>query len=621
MTLHGPECLPGGRVRFSVWAPRANEVVLALEDGRRISLAAGKYGYHSVVVSEAGPGTLYRYLLDGKGPYPDPASRSQPSGVEGPSCVVDLPKPSCTSWRGIPLSSYVICEIHVGTFSDRSSFAAIEDELEWLSKAGYSAIELMPVGEFPGSRNWGYDGVFPFAAQSTYGGPYGLASLVAAAHQRSIAVVLDVVYNHIGPESSALEHYGPYLSGSYSTPWGQPPNLDGPGSDAVRAFFIENACYWVKEVGVDGLRLDAVHAIIDPTASPFLSELSRTIHALGRHLGRIVTVVGESSANDPLLSKPVEAGGTGLDGQWNDDFHHAAHVAVTNDRSRWFADYDGLADLAKAVRHGFVMEGRYSIPRGRRHGLPSPTPPGDSLVIFAQNHDQIGNAGLGNRLTSIVDLQAQFPLAALLLLSPFVPLRFMGEEYGETAPFAYFTSHTDPDLIRAVRQGRAAEVGSDSELQLLENLDRSAWLTAMLDPQDPSTFTRCIPDRSLSSSGVHSELLKWQRDLCRLRQSLPCLGSLEPARTQTAIDPNIGAITIRRAAEPYLDAVEVVIVCVLSPKEAVISSPLIAGNDLVVLLCHGAGGLTQGAVLPGTEMQLGPWGVAVLEASSRGDRR
>jgi maltooligosyltrehalose trehalohydrolase len=620
VSLHGPRLLGDGRTVFRVWAPAISDVTLVLADGREASCAPVDGGYHEVAVRDAGPGTRYRYLLDGAGPFADPASRWQPDGVDGPSAVVGARRRAGAAWRGLALSAQVICEIHVGTFSPVGTFAGVVEALDDLADAGYTAIECMPLAEFPGTRNWGYDGVFPFAVQSSYGGPEGLTELTAAAHERGIAVLVDVVYNHVGPEGAVHGHYGPYFTDRYRTPWGDAVNVDGPGSDAVRAYFIEHACYLVRELGVDGLRLDAVHEIVDTSASPFLAELTSALAALGRALGRTVTVTAESPANDPRLTTPVTAGGLGCDASWDDDLHHALRSTLTGEHDRYFEDFSGIDDLAVASARGWVLTGRRSRTFGRRHGVPLPVgATGDRLVVFAQNHDQVGNAGWGKRLAAVLPLDAQYPIAATILLAPFVPLRFMGEEYGEMAPFHFFTSHSDPALVEAVRRGRALEHGgTDAD--------------AIVDPADPTTFEACRLDRSLTRDPAHRALLDWQRELLAIRRAEPSLGSLEPSHATTQSDRASATVSVLRRANDYLAAPVVATVCRFaghpsesagspaSPGAVAVELPLLAGHTWQVRAAHGAPGLDVGAILDGLggspTIRLESYAALVLVASN-----
>ncbi|MDA8309140.1 MAG: malto-oligosyltrehalose trehalohydrolase [Actinomycetota bacterium] len=598
---HGAFLRDDARTRFSVWAPRAQRVDLVLGDEVAGALDPTSCGYH-VGVFAAPAGTRYRYLLDGRGPFADPASRSQPDGVHGPSEVVvrHLADP-VASWRGVPLGAQVICEVHVGTFAATGTFDGVAAALDHLAGAGYNVIELMPVSAFPGDRNWGYDGVFPFAVHVAYGGRRGLARLCGAAHRRGVAVVLDVVYNHFGPEGFVFDEFGPYTTDRYRTPWGDAVNVDGEGSDEVRRFFVEHALSAVRELGVDGFRLDAVHAITDRTASPFVAELGAAVHAESRRIGRVLTVVAESPDDDPRLPSARSAGGMGLDGVWNDDFHHALRVTLTGQSDRYFGDYDGVGDFASACTDGFVVAGRVSPSRGRLHGA-RPAEPlcGDRLVVFAQNHDQIGNGGFGRRLAAELPPAAQFPVAAAVLCSGWVPLRFMGEEYGETAPFHYFTDHQDPALAAAVRRGRSEEIGASGP--------------SVPDPQDPETFSACRPDRSLARVGVHRELLAWQRLLLELRRAEPALGSLEPARSACWYDASTRSWVLLRRADRFLGGRPIAVAATMRDEPATLRPELLAGCRLEVLAARGAHDVADAQDVPRLELE--PYGVLIAAVVS-----
>jgi len=510
--------LGDGRCSFRVWAPRAQQVELRLvaPDRRIIPLRRGERGYHEVVAESVDPGTLYFYRLDGEKERPDPASRFQPEGVHGPSQVVDSRFSwDDASWLGLPLRDYIIYELHVGTFTGEGTFAAVVPHLEQLNELGITALEIMPVAQFPGSRNWGYDGTYPFAVQTSYGGLDGLKHLVNASHQRGLAVVMDVVYNHLGPEGNYLEDFAPYFSDRYRTPWGLAINFDGPYSDEVRRFFIENALSWVTEFHVDALRIDAVHAIPDFSARPFLEELAEAVHAQAKRLNRRIYLMAESDLNDSRLIRPPEFGGFGLDAQWNDDFHHALHTLLTGERTGYYEDFGEIRHLAKALREGFVYSGAYSGYRRRRHGNPSVAIPADRFVVFAQNHDQVGNRPGGERLSRLVSFEALKLAAGIVFLSPSIPLLFMGEEYGEIAPFEYFVSHSDPSLIEAVRGGRREEFAA------------FRWQGAPSDPQDESAFLRAKLNRELQYGGDHRILLEFYRELIRLRKAYPALSTLK----------------------------------------------------------------------------------------------
>jgi maltooligosyltrehalose trehalohydrolase len=526
-----------GGVEFTVWAParRRVEVVVTGPRGQRVEMVPGASGYHSVFVEGLGPGARYRFALDSEPELADPASRAQPEGVHGDSEVIDPDFMwSDDRWRGPGLCEYVIYELHVGTFTDDGTFDGVIDRLDALAELGVTAIELMPVAEFPGTRNWGYDGVFPYAAQSSYGGPDGLRRLVDAAHGRGLAVVLDVVYNHLGPEGNVLPEYGPYFTDRYRTPWGEALNFDGPGSDAVRRYFVDNAIQWLDEFHIDALRLDAVHAIADPSAYPFVEQLSDAVHAFGAGSPRPAFVIAESAANDSRLVTAKTEGGIGCDAQWNDDFHHALHAVLTGERDGYYADFGAVSDLAVSYREAFVYAHRYSVFRDLHHGRSARGLPGERFVVFDQNHDHVGNRAYGDRLVSLVGVDGARVAATAVLLSPFVPLLFMGEEYAETRPFPYFVSHTDPELVEAVRRGRAEEFGLDP--------------AHALDPQSEATFLSAKLDWSARGREPNAALLRWYRSLLQLRSERPALAELDPSRCTTEVFEEARALVVRRDA-------------------------------------------------------------------------
>jgi maltooligosyltrehalose trehalohydrolase len=514
---------------FRVWAPQARSVdVRLLDGGRLVALDRAPGGYFT---GHAGcrAGARYRVVLDGGPELPDPASRSQPDGVHGPSEVVDLGEYrwSDAGFSALPLPDNVLYELHVGAFSRGGTFSSAVEWLDDVASLGVTAVEIMPVAQFPGRRNWGYDGVFPFAVQNSYGGARGLQHFVDECHGRGLAVVLDVVYNHLGPEGNVLPQYGPYLTDRYRTPWGPAVNLDGPDSDAVRDYFVANALQWFDAFHVDGLRLDAVHELVDRSPVPFLADLSEAAAEASARLGRPCWLIAESAANDPRTVTPRAAGGLGMDAQWNDDFHHAAHVAVTSEHSGYYADYTGARDVARAMAQGFVYQGQRSSFRRRRHGAPSEAIDPSRFVVFAQNHDQVGNRADGARLSTLVPPDRLFVLAALVLLAPGLPLLFMGEEYGETAPFAYFVDHSDPELLDAVRRGRAEE-------------HQESAATAP-DPADPETFERAVLDHAGSAAEPHRVLRERYRSLASLRAQEPALRrSTRAATTAAAWGPVVG---------------------------------------------------------------------------------
>jgi len=533
----GATCLRDGSCQFRVWAPLAQEVEIHIvaPQERTPSLVRDEQGYHHAIVEAVGPGSLYLYRLDGQRECPDPASRFQPQGVHGPSQVVDSHFAwEDERWSGLPLPDYIFYEIHVGTFTPEGTFEAITAHLDDLRDLGITAVELLPLAQFPGSRNWGYDGVYPFAVQNSYGGPESLKRLVSACHQRGLAVVLDVVYNHLGPEGNYLGNFAPYFTDRYQTPWGTAVNFDGPYSDEVRRFFVENALYWITDFHVDALRIDAVHAIPDLSAHPFLEELALAVHEKGERFNRQVHVLAESALNDTRVIRSRELGGYALDAQWNDDFHHALHALLTGERSGYYTDFSHLEDLKKAFREGFVYSGQYSRYRKRRHGNSSRNLPAHQFIVFAQNHDQVGNRMRGERLTELISFEGVKLAAGVVLLSPFLPLLFMGEEYGETARFPYFVSHSDPALIEAVRQGRREESMAFE------------WRGEPPDPQNEATFLSAKLNHHMRHRGHHTDLLKFYKELILARKEIPALAHLSTENMEVNEDESEKLLILRR---------------------------------------------------------------------------
>jgi maltooligosyltrehalose trehalohydrolase len=552
-----------------VWAPAAERVdVLFPHQGRAVPLEPAAHGYHSAIVSEVLPGARYLYRLNGERTLPDPASRSQPDGVHEPSEVID-PRSfpwSDGDWRGLPLAGLVLYELHVGTFSPEGTFDGVVPHLDELVELGVTAVEIMPVSQFPGSRNWGYDGAYPYAAQSSYGGAAGLARLVDRCHRRGLAVVLDVVYNHLGPEGNYLSEFGPYFTDRYRTPWGAAINFDGPGSDEVRRYFIGNGMGWLGDFHFDGLRIDAIHGIVDTSAHPFLQELEEAKQRLEGRVGRRLHLIAESDLNDSRIVARREVGGFGLDAQWNDDFHHSLHAMVTGEDTGYYGDFGSMWHLTRAIGEGYVYSGQYSAFRGRRHGNSSREIPAERFVIFDQNHDQVGNRARGERLSALVSFEALKLAAGTLLLSPGLPLLFMGEEYGETAPFQYFVSHTDPGLVESVRRGRTAEFASFE------------WAGAAPDPQDEGTFLRSKLDHSLKGKEQHRMLLELYRELLRLRREHSALALLSRDHMEIASEEGERTMTLRR-----WDADEEAL-AVMNFGEAPAAAPIPAGRPWRLLL-------------------------------------
>ena len=533
----GATYLGNGRCQFIVWAPVIQKVEVHIVSPKEliVPLVRDVQGYHQAIVEGVEPGCLYFYRLDSKRERPDPASRFQPRGVHGPSQVVDPHFPwEDQTWLGLPLEEYIVYELHVGAFTEEGTFDAIVPYLDELNDLGITAVELMPIGQFPGNRNWGYDGAYPFAVQDSYGGPEGLKRLVNTCHQKGLAVVLDVVYNHLGPEGNYIADFGSYFTDRYKTPWGAGLNFDGPYSDEVRRFFIENAIYWLTEFHIDALRLDALHAILDISSYPFLEELSVAFHKQMEQLKRKAYLIGESAANNARLIRPRELGGYGLDAQWNDDFHHSLHVLLTGEQNGYYQDYGQLQDLVKAFQEGFVYSGQYSHYRQRRHGVSSRDIPAHQFAVFGQNHDQVGNRADSERLSKLVSFEALKLAAGTILLSLFVPLVFMGEEYGETAPFPYFVSHSEPALIEAVRRGRREEFATFQ------------WQSELYNPQDETTFLAAKINHKLREEGQHQTLLGLYKELIQLRKATPALACLSKDRMEVLGYEKERIIFIRR---------------------------------------------------------------------------
>ena len=534
-----------GATTFTVWAPNARTLGLRVHTGSAAgdhSLARDERGVFTTTIPGVHPGDDYAYRIDGGVERPDPVSRWQPDGVHGPSRVVDPDAFAWTdqAWKGIEMPDFVIYELHVGTFTPAGTFDAIIPRLAALRELGVTVIELMPIAQFPGERNWGYDGVQLYAPQNSYGGPDALKRLVNAAHAEGLAVALDVVYNHVGPEGNYLAEFGPYFTHVYRTPWGPAVNYDGPHSDEVRHFIIENACYWVREFHVDALRLDAIHGIFDFRAVHLTEALTERVHRTATTLGRRVQIIAESDLNDPRLLRPVEVGGYAMDAQWSDDFHHAVHVALTGERAGYyqgFAEHGDIRAIADALARRFVFQGQYASHRQREHGAPAGDVSAEHFVVYLQNHDQVGNRAAGERLGALVSPRAREVGAALLLLAPYVPLIFMGEEYGEPSPFLYFVSHADRDLVESVRRGRRREFES------------FGWEGEVPDPQAIETFERSRIHFELGREGAHAAVRAMYRELLAIRRAEP---ALRPGAARITVRSDAGArwIAMRLDAPP-----------------------------------------------------------------------
>jgi maltooligosyltrehalose trehalohydrolase len=580
---------------FLVWAPRHDAMAVRIyHDGGADDhqLRPSGRGYLSAVVVHVGEAPDYRFVLADGRTVPDPASAWQPEGVHGPSRGYD---PLGFAWHDAGfsaprLSELVTYEIHVGAFTPAGTFDAAIERLDDLAELGVTAVELMPVAAFPGVRNWGYDGVFPFAAQASYGGPAGLQRLVDACHRRGLAVILDVVYNHLGPEGNVLGDFAPYFTDMYATPWGAAVNVAEAGSDEVRRYFTENAVRWLREFHFDGLRLDAIHGIVDPTASPFLRELTVTVARLSIDLGRHLFLIAESADNNPAVISSPDVGGLGFDAQWSDDFHHALHAVLTGERDSYYADYGPLLDLARAINDGFVYQGDYSVFRGRRHGAPPRGIPLDRFVVCAQNHDQVGNRAGAERLSALVSFPAARLAAAVLLLSPATPLLFMGEEYAEAAPFPYFVDHGDPQLLEAVRQGRAEEFHRAVD---------------DLDPAAESTFKQAQLGWSQRESGSGARMLATYQALLACRRDNPVLTEPDALESTASVDGHlltllrrVGGVAAFAVFNVADEPVEVTMPVLRPTWRMVMTSetdaepawwPTLAGGDRIPLGAYGFG--------------------------------
>jgi maltooligosyltrehalose trehalohydrolase len=501
----------GSATEFRVWAPKAHRVTIRLVGKGDREMQRGSDGLFTLAASDAHPGDRYFYLIDGDPlPVPDPVSRYLPEGVHGPSEIVDPNAFRWTdgSWGGVEYRDYILYELHVGTFTPEGTFDAVIGRLDYLKELGITAIELLPVAAFPGKRNWGYDGVSMYAAQESYGGPEGLRRLVDAAHAKGLAIIIDVVYNHVGPEGNYLSRFGPYFTSKHKTPWGDAINYDDEGSEFVRSYVIENALYWVREYHADGLRLDAVHAIKDDGKTHLLAEMSSRLQEFASQAGRKIALMAETDENSPKYVKPRSQGGFGLDGIWSDDFHHAAHTLFTGESEGYYQDYGTLDHLVRSINEGFTYQGETFKFWGKPRGESSEGMPPEAHIVCIQNHDQVGNRATGDRLTSLVPLGIRKLMAALLLLAPETPLLWMGQESDEPNPFQFFTDYGDPQLQKAVTDGRRKE---------FEGFSSFAG-DAVPDPQDPATFTNSKLSWDLSPE--RELMLDWYRQLIALRKQL-----------------------------------------------------------------------------------------------------
>jgi maltooligosyltrehalose trehalohydrolase len=521
---------------FEVWAPRARTLAVSI-GGKAHPMQSSPHGWWKAEVSAAGPGTDYGFNIDGGAPLPDPRSAYQPHGVHALSRVVDQSAFHWTdrNWQARPLSSALVYELHIGTFTSKGTFRSTLNRLNYLADLGVTHVELMPINEFSGDWGWGYDGVDLYAPHHAYGTPGDLKELVDTCHAKGLAVLLDVVYNHLGPSGNYLDRFGPYFTQAYKTPWGPAVNLDHHGSDEVRRFLSGNAVMWLRDYHFDGLRLDAIHAFHDRSALSFLEELAVEVDTLSAQLGRHLVLIAESDLNDPRIVTCREAGGFGIDAQWSDDFHHALHAVLTAETNGYYQDFGSLAKLATALRQAFVHTGTYSAFRNRIHGKATAGLSGHRFLAYSQNHDQVGNRAHGDRLCHLLSLGRQKIAAALVLTSPFVPMLFQGEEFCASAPFQYFTQHEDIELARNVSAGRRSEFSA------------FGWNPEDLpDPQAHATFERAKLFWDELQSEPHASLLAWYKKLITLRRSLSSLTDGRLDRVNVAFDERANWLVMKR---------------------------------------------------------------------------
>lgn len=518
----------------NVWAPDAKEVTLQTGNAQ-LNLTKQERGYWTLDTDKIKAGTTYWFKVDGK-QLPDPASLLQPEGVHGPSEAVDLTSFNWTDqqWQNTLLSDYIIYELHTGTFSAEGDFKGIEEKLDYLIDLGITAIEIMPVSQFPGDRNWGYDGVFPFATQNSYGGPQGMQQLVNACHNKGLAVILDVVYNHIGPEGNYFGRFGSYFTDKYHTPWGAAINFDDAGCDEVRRYFIENVLMWLRDFHIDALRMDAVHAIRDFSPVHILQEITEHVAQLAQQSCKTHYLIAECDLNDARYITPVQKGGYGFDAQWIDEFHHALRVAAGGERNGYYTDFNGIADLANAYQNGYVYHGQYSEQRQKTFGTQTDGINGRQFVVFSQNHDQVGNRMLGERSSQLFSFGMQKLMAGAVMISPFLPMLFMGEEWSETNPFQFFVSHTDKKLIEAVRKGRKAEFA-----------DFHAEGEAP-DPQAVSTLENSKLNWTLPHKGQHQLMLNYYKTLISLKKQQPAFKNTDRNNMSVKVDEAAQTLIIQR---------------------------------------------------------------------------
>ncbi|TVQ09542.1 MAG: malto-oligosyltrehalose trehalohydrolase [Bacteroidetes bacterium] len=525
---------------INLWAPHARKLAIEIEGKETIVLNKKGRGFWHALPDNLQPGDRYKLRINEKDSFPDPASLSQPDGVHGASECIDLntiKKIHDSNWQGVALKDLVIYELHTATFTPEGTFAGIAGKLDYLKDLGVNAIKILPIASFPGERNWGYDGAFPYAVQQSYGGPVEFAKLVKACHEKGIAVILDVVYNHLGPEGNYLGAFGPAFTGKYTTPWGKAINYDDAWCDGVRQFFLENALMWLRDFHVDGLRLDAVHAIKDFSPKHFLRELSEKVIELNRESGKNHFLIAECDLNDTRYIKPVEKDGYGMDAQWCDEWHHSLHALLTGEKNGYYTDFGTTEQLVKSFNHAYVFTGGYSPHRRKIFGTPTEGQPGERFVVFTQNHDQTGNRLMGDRLSALINFEPLKLAAGAMLMSPFVPMIFMGEEYAESNPFLYFISHGDDHLTEAVRKGRKRE---------FRDFIKKA------NPPDPaaeSTFNQSKLQWNFDGDKQKKQMLGFYTKLIAIRKEQALLRPGDRTNVSATLSDNKKAIILKHEGE------------------------------------------------------------------------
>lgn len=584
-------------VFFKVWAPLKKEMRLHIISPNDISydMKSDRNGYFVLALENAAAEIQYFYQPDRTKDYPDPASRYQPKGVHGPSQVINHSEFVWTDehWRGIAVDHLLLYEVHIGTFSPEGTLEAVRSKLDDLQSLGITALQLMPVCQFPGRRNWGYDGVYPFAVQNSYGGPDNLKALINNCHQKGIAVFVDVVYNHLGLEGNYFKEYGPYFTDRYKTPWGEAINLDGEWCDGVRDFFLANIVEWFVHYHVDGLRVDAIHAMFDNGSVHFWEIASKHVKELEHQLGRQLHLIAESDYNHPrvVCSGP---GGLGFDGQWLDDFHHALYTVVFPEGKKFYQEFGKIEQLAKAYKEGFVHTGEFVEARKKKFGASSASISGSKFIVFGQNHDQIGNKGRGERLSTMIGLEQLKLAAAATILSPYVPMLFMGEEYAEENPFSYFIDHGDPALIEAVKKGRKKEF--------------EAFMTPQeaADPKDIKVFESAILNWQARTKGLHLTVLNWYKDLINLRFSDPVFTNFNKKDIQTSVSGKL--LSLDRVDETGKNRT----ICLFNLSDMPVVYKLPEGSDYWKEILFHADASPRYA--QGSSVSLTPWSIWILKA-------